>query len=71
MQRVAIMKTRKGYTVYSFDFTENIYCVFTGDGSLGLAIDYCTSNDYDIVNFTHFRSAKKEGRPVEEKKGDD
>jgi hypothetical protein len=67
-QRVAIMKTREGFTVHSFDFTDNIYQVFKGPDSLKYAIEFCTSNGYHIVNFKHFRTYKSKGGPLLEEK---
>jgi hypothetical protein len=61
MPRVAIMKTKTGFTVYSFDFTENIFAVFEGIAGLKRAIDFCNENKYEIVNIRQYRAGKGEG----------
>ena len=66
MARVTIVKTRTGYTVYSFDFTENIYAVFTGAGSLNLALQFCNDKGYTVTNIHYYRRSKKEGGLLKE-----
>jgi len=62
MTRVAIMKTKKGHTVHSYDFTENIFQVFEGSTSFQEAVDYCTFHRYSLVNIKHFRRSKNDVR---------
>lgn len=68
MQRVALVKTRTGYTVHSFDFTDNIYAVFTGVRSLMLALNFCQDNGYEVINMRHYRRWKDEEGHITEKK---
>lgn len=68
MIRVALVKTRTGYTVHSFDFTEDIYAVFTGERSLMLALNFCQDAGYEVINMRHYRRGKQEaGRPGDKK----
>jgi hypothetical protein len=49
-KRVVLTRTRNGYALRSFDFTQSIFEVFEGKGARTRAVRECSEKGYDLMN---------------------